>query len=78
MLTLADGVKASNLDRELGSFVITYEAIPIPESTAEFATNMSNQPHWDAPVKRSADAMLAGKERPLGKNYNLRWITSMV
>jgi len=78
VLTLGDGVKGFTLDRELGSFVLTHEDIAIPESTAEFAINMSNQRHWDAPVKRYVDEMLAGKEGPLGKNYNMRWIASMV
>ena len=78
VLTLGDGVKGFTLDRELGSFVLTHEDISIPESTAEFAINMSNQRHWDAPVKRYVDEMLAGKEGPLGKNYNMRWIASMV
>ncbi len=78
VLTLGDGVKGFTLDRELGSFVLTHEDITIPETTAEFAINMSNQRHWEAPVKRYVDELLAGKEGPLGKNYNMRWIASMV
>lgn len=65
-------------DRELGSFVLTHDNISVPESTAEFAINMSNQRHWEAPVKRYVEELLAGKEGPLGKNYNMRWIASMV
>ncbi len=67
-----------HLDRELGSFVLTHDNISVPESTAEFAINMSNQRHWEAPVKRYVEELLAGKEGPLGKNYNMRWIASMV
>lgn len=78
MLTLGNGVKGFTLDRELGSFVLTHDNIRVPETTAEFAINMSNQRHWQAPVKRYVDEMLAGKEGPLGKNYNMRWIASMV
>ncbi|MFC2971941.1 class 1 fructose-bisphosphatase [Azotobacter bryophylli] len=78
MLTLGNGVKGFTLDRELGSFVLTHDNIRVPESTAEFAINMSNQRHWEAPVKRYVDELLAGKEGPLGKNYNMRWIASMV
>ena len=49
----------------------------MPQSTAEFAINMSNQRHWEEPVKRYVSELLAG-EGPLGKNYNMRWIASMV
>ena len=78
MLTLGNGVKGFTLDRERGSFVLTHDDIRVPETTAEFAINMSNQRHWEAPVKRYVDELLAGKEGPLGKNYNMRWIASMV
>ncbi|WP_040260124.1 class 1 fructose-bisphosphatase [Pseudomonas massiliensis] len=78
VLTLGNGVIGFTLDRELGSFVLTHENIQVPQSTAEFAINMSNQRHWEAPVKRYVDELLAGKEGPLGKNYNMRWIASMV
>ena len=78
MLTLGNGVKGFTLDRELGSFVLTHDDIQVPPSTAEFAINMSNQRHWEAPVKRYVDELLAGKEGPLGKNYNMRWIAAMV
>ncbi|HEY8331255.1 MAG TPA: class 1 fructose-bisphosphatase [Pseudomonas sp.] len=78
VLTLGNGVKGFTLDRELGSFELTHDNMHVPESTAEFAINMSNQRHWEAPVKRYVDELLAGKEGPLGKNYNMRWIASMV
>ena len=50
----------------------------IPEDTKEFAINMSNQRHWDAPVQRYIDECLAGKEGPRGKDFNMRWVASMV
>ncbi|GGJ99538.1 class 1 fructose-bisphosphatase [Pseudomonas matsuisoli] len=78
VLTLGEGVIGFTLDREMGSFVLTHDNIRVPESTAEFAINMSNQRHWEAPVQRYVDELLAGKEGPLGKNYNMRWIASMV
>ncbi len=67
VLTLGDGVKGFTLDREMGSFVLTHEDITIPESTQEFAINMSNQRHWEAPVQRYVDELLAGEEGPLEK-----------
>jgi fructose-1,6-bisphosphatase I len=78
VLTLGNGVIGFTLDRELGSFVLTHENIQVPETTAEFAINMSNQRHWEAPVKRYVDELLAGKDGALGKDYNMRWVAAMV
>ncbi|MEY2686434.1 MAG: hypothetical protein RL375_632, partial [Pseudomonadota bacterium] len=61
-----------------GSFVLTQEDLRIPEDTREFAINMSNQRHWAAPVTRYIDECLAGKEGPRGKDFNMRWVASMV
>ena len=77
-LTVGDGVAMFTLDREQGSFVLTQENVKIPADTKEFAINMSNMRHWDAPVKRYVDECLAGKEGPRGKDFNMRWIASMV
>jgi fructose-1,6-bisphosphatase I len=78
VLTVGDGVAMFTLDREQGSFVLTQEDVKIPEDTKEFAINMSNMRHWDAPVRRYIDECLAGKEGPRGKDFNMRWIASMV
>ena len=78
VLTVGDGVAMFTLDREQGSFILTRENIQIPADTKEFAINMSNMRHWDAPVKRYVDECLAGKEGPRGKDFNMRWIASMV
>ncbi|NNU43976.1 class 1 fructose-bisphosphatase [Ramlibacter montanisoli] len=78
VLTVGDGVAMFTLDREQGSFVLTEENVRIPEDTREFAINMSNMRHWDAPVKRYIDECLAGKEGPRGKDFNMRWVASMV
>ena len=78
VLTVGDGVVMFTLDREQGSFVLTEENVQIPPDTKEFAINMSNMRHWDAPVRRYVDECLAGKEGPRGKDFNMRWIASMV
>lgn len=78
VLTVGDGVAMFTLDREQGSFVLTQEDVQIPPDTQEFAINMSNMRHWDAPVRRYVDECLAGKEGPRGKNFNMRWVASMV
>ena len=78
VLTVGDGVAMFTLDREQGSFVLTQEDVRIPEDTQEFAINMSNMRHWAPPVRRYIDECLAGKEGPRGKNFNMRWVASMV
>jgi fructose-1,6-bisphosphatase I len=78
VLTVGHGVAMFTLDREQGSFVLTQEDLRIPEDTQEFAINMSNMRHWDAPTKRYIDECLQGREGPRGKDFNMRWIASMV
>jgi len=78
VLTLGDGVHAFTLDRELGSFVLTQRAMQIPADTREFAINMSNLRHWEAPMRRYIDELLAGKSGPRGVDFNMRWVASMV
>ncbi len=78
VLSVGDGVVVFTLDREQGQFILTQENVQIPADTKEFAINMSNQRFWEAPVQRYVDEMVAGKTGPLGKDYNMRWVASMV
>ncbi len=78
VLTVGDGVVMFTLDREQGSFVLTQEHIQIPADTKEFAINMSNMRHWAEPVRRYIDECLQGKDGPRGKDFNMRWVASMV
>jgi fructose-1,6-bisphosphatase I len=78
VLTTGDGVNCFTLDREMGSWVLTERNMVIPVETREFAINSSNARHWHPPVKRYIDEMLAGKTGPRGKDFNMRWIASMV
>jgi fructose-1,6-bisphosphatase I / sedoheptulose-1,7-bisphosphatase len=78
MLTVGSGVHGFTLDPNLGEFKLTHPKIRIPEDTHEFAINASNSRFWEAPVKRYVDECLAGKTGPRGKDFNMRWIASMV
>jgi fructose-1,6-bisphosphatase I len=78
VLTVGDGVAMFTLDREQGAWVLTAENVRIPDDTREFAINMSNRRHWAAPVVRYIDECLAGSTGPRGKDFNMRWIASMV
>ncbi len=78
ILTTGNGVNGFTLDQDIGEFILTHRNMRIPEETSEFAINMSNQRFWEAPVKRYADECVAGKDGPRGKNFNMRWIASLV
>jgi len=78
VLTVGNGVAGFTLDRDLGSWVMTQPEIKIPTDTQEFAINMSNMRNWTPPVKRYIDECLAGKTGPRGKDFNMRWVASMV
>ena len=78
VLTIGHGTHEFTLDREQGSFVLTKSNIRVPEETREFAINMSNQRHWEPPMQAYVGDLLQGKEGPRGKDFNMRWIASMV
>ena len=78
VLTVGSGVAMFTLDRETGSWMLTEHDLRVPAETREFAVNMSNLRHWAAPVRRYIDECLAGREGPRDKDYNMRWVGSMV
>ena len=78
VLTVGEGVVGFTLDPELGEFFLTHPDIRVPEETREFAINASNSRFWEAPVKRYVEECLAGHTGPRGKDFNMRWIASLV
>lgn len=77
-LSLGAGVDLFTLDAVSGEFLLIKQGVRISESTSEFAINMSNMRHWAAPVKRYVDECLAGSGGVRQKDFNMRWIASMV
>ncbi len=78
VLTTGHGVNGFTLDQDIGEFILTHPNMKIPEETSEFAINMSNQRFWESPVQRYIDECVQGSEGPRGKNFNMRWIASLV
>jgi fructose-1,6-bisphosphatase I/sedoheptulose-1,7-bisphosphatase len=78
VLTVGNGVNGFTLDPNLGEFMLTHPAMTVPLTTSEFAINASNSRFWEAPVKRYVDECLAGRTGVRGKDFNMRWIASMV
>lgn len=78
MLSVGNGVAGFTLNPNLGEFVLTHSNVKVPNDTSEFAINSSNSRFWEPPIKRYVDECLAGKPGPRGKDFNMRWIASMV
>jgi len=78
VLTVGSGVHAFTLDPALGEFFLTRQDITVPESTREFAINSSNSRFWEPAVRRYIDECLAGSTGPREKDFNMRWVASLV
>ncbi len=77
-LTLGRGTHLFSFDWKANEFVQTAEQVRVPESASEFAINMSNRRFWEPPVRRYIDDCLAGSSGARGKDFNMRWIASLV
>ena len=78
VLTFGNGTHGFTLDREIGEFIYTHPNLRVPEDTGEFAINTSNARFWEPAVKRYVEECMAGKSGPRGKDFNMRWIASLV
>jgi len=78
VITLGTGVHGFTLDPEIGAYILTHPDLAIAEDTAEFAVNASNQRFWEPPVKRYVEECVAGRSGVRGKDFNTRWIATLV
>jgi fructose-1,6-bisphosphatase I/sedoheptulose-1,7-bisphosphatase len=78
VITVGTGVYGFTLDPQIGEFFLTHPAIQIPAATSEFAIDASGSRYWEPAVKRYIDECLAGESGPRGKDFNMRWIASLV
>jgi len=78
VLSVGNGVHGFTLDRNTGLFYLTHPQMSIPAETKEFAINASRARFWEKPVRRYVDECQAGTQGPRGKDFNMRWIASMV
>ena len=77
-LTVGSGTVFFTFDTESQEFLLTTENIQVAADTKEYAINASNQRHWEAPVQRYIEELLAGKTGPREKDFNMRWVACMV
>lgn len=78
VLTLGNGVDIYTLDRKAKEYRLIRERVKVPADTAEYAINASNHRHWEQPVRDFVDECLAGSDGPRDKDFNMRWIGSLV
>jgi len=78
MVTFGHGTMSFILDPDTGNFMLVNEAVNIAEASSEFAINASNYRHWTKPVRAYIDDALAGETGPRGKDFNMRWVASLV
>ncbi len=78
VLTVGEGTHIFVLDRDTGTLLLAKERVVVPAETAEYAINGSNARHWEAPIRHYVGDCLEGAEGPRGKDFNTRWIASMV
>ena len=78
VLTVGKGTHGFTLDREVGNFILTHPHMEVPADTSEFAINASNERFWEPPVQRYVAECKAGSNAVRGRDFNMRWIASMV
>lgn len=78
VLTAGKGTHGFTLDHESHEFVLTHPAIQIPQETGEFAINASNERFWEPPIKRYIEECKEGVRGVRAKDFNMRWVASMV
>lgn len=78
VLTTGSGVNGFTLDQNIGEFILSHPQLKIAADTHEFAINMSNKRFWEPPIARYIDECLAGKTGSRDKDFNMRWIASLV
>jgi len=78
VISFGHGVHGFTLDREIGEFILTHADMRIPEGASEFAINSSNSRFWEPAITRYVDECLAGSTGPRGRDFNMRWVASLV
>ena len=78
VLSVGRGTHGFTLDHQRGLFTLTHPQLRIAQESHEFAINTSNARFWEAPVQRYVSECQAGHAGPRGRDFNMRWIASLV
>ena len=78
ILTLGKGTFKFCFNKTLNEFVCIQENILINEDAEEFSINMSNKQFWSDSISNYISDCQLGENGPRGKNFNMRYIASLV
>jgi fructose-1,6-bisphosphatase I len=78
VLTLGEGTRIFVYSSKTDEFIEAFKGLVIPPTTQEFAINASNYRHWEECVQLYLDDCVQGADGPRGKDYNMRWVASLV
>ena len=78
VFTVGAGVQCFTYNRAIGEFMLTQANMRVPEDTQEFAINASNARFWESPIVQYVEECQAGTTGVRGKDFNMRWVASMV
>ena len=78
VFTVGNGIIKFSLNIEGNRFISVASNLKIPEQTQEYAINSSNSRFWPAPVRSYIEELLDGSAGPRKKNFNTRWVASLV
>ncbi len=78
VVSWGSGVHMFVLDPQSRSFRLVRDGLLIARESSEYSINASNYRHWPAPIRAYIDDCVAGAEGPRGRNFNMRWIASLV
>jgi len=76
--TWGTGVHLYVLDARTRSFTLVRSGVKVAADSTEFSINTSNYRHWPDPVRAYIDDCMAGADGPRGRNFNMRWVASLV
>lgn len=78
VLAIAGKTQIFTFDRRINTFIRTSADVQIKQDANEYAINASNYRHWDPSVRIFIDECVQGADGPFGRNFNMRWIASLV
>lgn len=78
VIAFESGVAMFVLDPDSGDFRLLEDNLKVPANAADFAINASNYRYWPVPIRTYVDDCISGVDGPRGKNFNMRWIASLV
>ena len=78
VFSIGNGINYFVLDRAQEKFIRVDQSFSITKTSQEYAINSSNTRHWPNTFSEYVKNCNLGERGPFNKNYNMRWIASLV